>query len=325
MRDTLALASITRALHEADDLRRRLAEVDAKVVEAAGLPALRGDRGDIGPQGERGERGEQGEQGQRGQKGPAGPKGEAGPRGPQGERGPEGPQGPKGAQGERGERGPEGPQGPQGPPGIVWRGEWAVSGQYEPMDAVAYRGSSWIARDARRGVPPGTAGQWDTLAQKGRDGYVVVRGGGDGGGGGTPGPQGPQGPEGPQGPAGATGSNGVGVPAGGSAGQVLRKVTATDFDTAWATPAGGAGLTGTAVVTVVNGAVEHEQTVAAAGVTAASQVVLSLGAMVDADENAPDMLDVASMGATPGTDALTIYLAFREPTAGAIPINWSAG
>lgn len=46
-------------------------------------------------------------------------------------------------------------------------------------------------------------------------------------------------------PAGTSlvGTNGVGVPAGGTAGKVLAKVTATDFDTAWATllpvPAGG--------------------------------------------------------------------------------------
>ena len=35
-------------------------------------------------------------------------------------------------------------------------------------------------------------------------------------------------------------------------------------------------------------------------------------------------LAIAGLGATPGTDTLTILLAFAEPTAGAIPINWSA-
>ena len=43
------------------------------------------------------------------------------------------------------------------------------------------------------------------------------------------------GPPGPAGPA------GVGVPAGGTAGQVLEKTTATDYDTGWATPSGGGG------------------------------------------------------------------------------------
>ena len=45
-------------------------------------------------------------------------------------------------------------------------------------------------------------------------------------------------PIGPQGPPGA---DGVGVPAGGAAGQVLTKDTATNFDTSWQTPTGGGG------------------------------------------------------------------------------------
>jgi len=59
---------------------------------------------------------------------------------------------------------------------------------------------------------------------------------------GATGPQGPQGTTGatgPQGPAGATGATGPagpGVPAGGAAGQSLRKNSATDYDTVWATP-----------------------------------------------------------------------------------------
>jgi hypothetical protein len=52
---------------------------------------------------------------------------------------------------------------------------------------------------------------------------------------GDPGPTGATGDVGPQGPAGA------GVKAGGTAGQVLAKVDATDFNTQWLTPSGGAG------------------------------------------------------------------------------------
>jgi hypothetical protein len=60
---------------------------------------------------------------------------------------------------------------------------------------------------------------------------------------GATGPQGETGPAGPQGetgPAGATGATGPGVPIGGTAGQVLRKIDATDYNTEWATPSGGA-------------------------------------------------------------------------------------
>lgn len=55
---------------------------------------------------------------------------------------------------------------------------------------------------------------------------------------GPTGPQGPAGPEGPQGPAGA---DGEGVPVGGTAGQVLAKASATDYDTEWVEQSGGGG------------------------------------------------------------------------------------
>lgn len=114
-----------------------------------------------------------------------------------------GPAGPSGALGPTGPQGATGPAGPQGPQGIA-----------------------------------GTDGA---------DGVSNI-----------PGPEGPQGPAGPQGiqgiagPAGADGSNGldgapgadgadgVGVPAGGTTGQILAKNTATDHDTGWIdAPTGG--------------------------------------------------------------------------------------
>jgi len=48
------------------------------------------------------------------------------------------------------------------------------------------------------------------------------------------------GPQGPPGAAGADGSAGVGVPAGGSTGQVLTKIDGSDFNTQWSAPSGGA-------------------------------------------------------------------------------------
>lgn len=58
---------------------------------------------------------------------------------------------------------------------------------------------------------------------------------------GEQGPQGSQGIQGEQGPQGVQGVAGVGVPAGGSAGQVLAKQSGTDYDTAWVTAQGGGG------------------------------------------------------------------------------------
>lgn len=53
---------------------------------------------------------------------------------------------------------------------------------------------------------------------------------------GPPGADGADGAQGIQGPPGEDGAPGVGVPAGGLAGDVLVKSTGDDFDTEWATP-----------------------------------------------------------------------------------------
>jgi hypothetical protein len=47
------------------------------------------------------------------------------------------------------------------------------------------------------------------------------------------------GPTGPAGADGAPGSNGVGVPIGGTTGQILAKIDATDYNTQWVTPTSG--------------------------------------------------------------------------------------
>lgn len=46
---------------------------------------------------------------------------------------------------------------------------------------------------------------------------------------------------GQKGDTGSDGANGQGVPTGGTTGQILSKVSATDFDTEWSDPAGGGG------------------------------------------------------------------------------------
>jgi hypothetical protein len=56
---------------------------------------------------------------------------------------------------------------------------------------------------------------------------------------GTPGPQGIQGEPGQNGTNGTNGQNGVGVPVGGSAGQVLAKIDGTNYNTEWVTKNGG--------------------------------------------------------------------------------------
>jgi hypothetical protein len=69
----------------------------------------------------------------------------------------------------------------------------------------------------------------------------VIRVDGSGGPAGATGPAGPTGATGATGPAGADGADGVGVPAGGTTGQVLTKTSSTDYATDWETPTGGGG------------------------------------------------------------------------------------
>lgn len=152
--------------------------------------------GPAGPQGPKGDTGEPGPQGPKGDTGAAGPQGATGLQGPAGERGEVGPQGPKG------DTGAQGPQGPKGD-----RGEQGIQGPQGPKGDTGDTG------------PRGPQGEQGPTGAKG-----------------DAGPQGPQGPKGDMGDPGPQGPAGVGVPSGGTAGQVLSK---TEDGTAWTDPPSG--------------------------------------------------------------------------------------
>ncbi len=109
-------------------------------------------------------------------------------------------QGAVGPQGALGPAGPKGDAGPQGPPGL----------QGPPGDTG----------------PQGLTGATGAIGPAGPKGDT-----------GSVGPAGPIGETGPAGSQGPKGDPGVGVPVGGSAGQVLTKVSATNYDSSWQTPA----------------------------------------------------------------------------------------
>lgn len=140
---------------------------------------------------------------------PAGPQG---PQGIQGEPGPEGPAGPAGSDstvpGPAGPQGPQGIQGLQGPAGP--QGDTGAQGPAGPQGDPGPQGIQGIQG------PAGPQGEQGLPGPAGADG--------------DPGATGPQGPA------------GVGVPAGGSAGQVLSKVDATDHNTEWVDPPSGGGI-----------------------------------------------------------------------------------
>jgi hypothetical protein len=89
------------------------------------------------------------------------------PQGPQGDVGPAGPRGDTGPAGRNGERGGDGRDGLS----FTWRGEWDRTAAYDPRDAVARNGSSFIATAPSTGDnPPDAPARWQLLASKGDPG-----------------------------------------------------------------------------------------------------------------------------------------------------------
>ena len=151
------------------------------------------------------------------------------PQGPTGATGATGPQGPQGEQGPQGIQGPQGPKGEDGKDGssvcilenaqactVLGDGYIDASGHLQVLTSLSPRTFTDV------GQIQGPQGEQGPQGPQGEQGL-----------------QGETGATGPQGPQGPAGQNGVGVPAGGSIGQVLKKKTATDYDTEWATDTEG--------------------------------------------------------------------------------------
>lgn len=177
--------------------------------------------------------------------------GKRGLQGKQGIQGVRGVQGVQGIAGKDGQNGLNGSNGVNGKDGSTWydgKGApdanlGAVGDFYLDNDTYDYyeKTTRWVKRGNLKGAK-GDKGDKGDRGARGIDGGV-----------GTPGADGQQGAQGPQGMTGAQGDPGVGVPVGGTAGQVLAKDTNADYDTTWVNPAGGAvdsvnGQTGVVVL-----------------------------------------------------------------------------
>ena len=177
------------------------------------------------------------------------PQGEPGPQGPAGQDGAPGERGPQGLQGPAGAPGDPGPQGRQGPAGQD--GEAATvtvlqTNTIEPGENASVENQGTVnAAQLVFNIPRGATGEQGPAGAPGEQGPQGPQGpaGRDG----APGEQGPQGPQGPAGRDGAPGTQGPqgpagpGVPAGGTAGQVLAKKSNTDYETEWTDAGGGGG------------------------------------------------------------------------------------
>ena len=206
--------------------------------------------------------GAQGPVGADGPEGPPGPQGPAGPAGADGANGLDGATGAAGPQGPTGNAGPPGPEGPPGPQGLKVRQAPRVPMVPRvlldlrvhpvPQDPAGSDGAPGPVGPAGADGAPGVAGPPGPAGPAGPAGADGAPG--------APGPVGPAGPpagppgscrrrwcsriQGPAGPMGPTGppvpmvpgSNGVGVPIGGTTGQILAKIDATDYNTQWVTP-----------------------------------------------------------------------------------------
>lgn len=238
-----------------------------------GDQGVQGNTGATGPQGIQGPQGETGPQGATGLQGPTGPQGPVGSTGPTG---PQGPQGIQGLQGPKGDKGDSGSDFvirgrfntkaeltalyPEGSAHSEWVG-WAYfigptntanpiylwnNNNYEWENVGQLQGPQGIQGATG---PQGETGATGATGPQGPQGDQGIQGPqGETGAKGEDGAQGPQGVQGPkgdtgdqgpqgiQGPKGDDGEPGVGFPSGGTAGQVLAKNSAIDYDTIWTNP-----------------------------------------------------------------------------------------
>lgn len=124
-----------------------------------------------------------------------------------------------------GAQGPQGPPGSQGTPGP--QGVQGIPGDTGPQGNVGPQG------------PQGNAGPQGEIGPSGSQGIQGVQGPqGDPGPQGIQGPQGNTGSQGPQGDIGPQGNPGVGIPTGGTVGQVLAKIDSANYNAQWVSPGG---------------------------------------------------------------------------------------
>lgn len=137
-------------------------------------------------------------------------------------------------------QGPKGDTGDQGPQGIP--GNDGATGLQGPIGLTGPAGAD--GNDGATG-PQGIQGLTGPQGEQGIQGLTGDTGvEGPAGNDGQDGAQGPQGIQGLQGPAGNDGADGQGVPIGGTSGQVLSKIDATDFNTEWVNPVTGGSADG---------------------------------------------------------------------------------
>lgn len=121
------------------------------------------------------------------------------------------------------------------------------------------------------------------------------------------------------------------APVGGTAGQVLKKISAVNYDYSWQADAvgGGGSVAFTAAsLTVPYGSLQYaEVNVVDAAITATSKISIGWGSFTDADENTPDMSAV-NFHAIAGAGSMTVRVSttdIYEQLGGIYKINYLIG
>ena len=208
-------------------------------VSASGVP---------GPQGEKGDTGDTGPAGPEGPEGPQGAKGDTGEKGDPGDEGPKGETGPAGAKGDKGDTGAKGDKGDPGADGTDGVSPTVevttISGGHTVTITDAEGDHSFNVMDGADGADgqDGAPGQDGADGQDGQDGVSPTVSTATITGGHSVTITDAQGDhtfnvmDGEDGATGQTGPAGPGVASGGTAGQVLKKSSSTDYATEWGDP-----------------------------------------------------------------------------------------
>ena len=202
------------------------------------LQLTNGGQGTTGYTGSTGLHGETGPSGQTGLHGETGPSGQTGYTGAPGYTGASGYTGFHGETGYTGKDGNQGPRGPPGPQGVAGEnGQNGLNGRDGNVGPAGPAGPAGIDGHSTLTGASGTTGYTGYTGSTGYTGYTGASGiTGYTGSTGTRGETGYTGIDGSATNTGCTGTNGVGVPAGGLAGQVLTKIDSSDYNTQWTNP-----------------------------------------------------------------------------------------
>lgn len=159
-----------------------------------------------------------------------------------GEKGDTGLQGPKGDQGIQGPQGIQGVQGEQGPQGAPFE-FYEIYASIDDMEADSENIplKSILLINTNDVQDPDNSKMFIRTDEEVSGFRFLNDLSGAAGIQGPAGPQGIQGEQGPQGIQGVAGADGVGIPSGGTTGQVLKKKSNNDYDTEWGIGGGGGG------------------------------------------------------------------------------------